>query len=235
MKLTPLQLTSEQKKYALRTLLEGQDGAVACVAAHPLGMHIATGGDDGTRIWHLASSTLLSFLIGAGEHGTTTAIAWIIRPDDTDNSLAFVEKMTGYFTEVFCNRGQDGQDVSGLAHDPNSVIHQFIVNASMMPHIVKSVAVPQHWPQAVAFRHTGVRGLEIWNFGRDDGIIHVLSNNGKILQLRTTGSVIGHAMINTKDNVTQGDISDTIHIGFKDCVQSVTTVEVAGVPLVVIG
>lgn len=45
MKLMTHRTTSEQKKYTLRTLLEGQSGAVACVAAHPLGTHVACGGE----------------------------------------------------------------------------------------------------------------------------------------------------------------------------------------------
>lgn len=50
--------------------------------------HKSTAG-DGTRIWHLPSSTLLCSPTGSGERGLTTAIAWIIRPDDTDDGLAF--------------------------------------------------------------------------------------------------------------------------------------------------
>lgn len=99
-------------------------------------------------------------------------------------SLVFGRHYLAQFVEVFCDRltgGRDGQEVSGMVYDPSSgqlavvhrseAIHRFVVDASMVPHIVKSVAVPQHWPQAVAFGQTGVRGPEIWSFGRDDGVM----------------------------------------------------------------
>lgn len=46
-------------------------------------------GEDGTKIWHLPSSSLLSSPSGAGERGLTTALVWITKPDDTDDGLAF--------------------------------------------------------------------------------------------------------------------------------------------------
>lgn len=104
MKLQNLRTISKQHKYALRSLLQGHRGAAACLAAHPLGTHVACGGisltvgrrcysrflgEDGTKIWHLPSSSLLVSPSGAGERGLTTAIVWITKPDDTDDGLAF--------------------------------------------------------------------------------------------------------------------------------------------------
>ena len=37
---------SENHSYTLRALLRGQEGAVACLAAHPLGTHVACGGKN---------------------------------------------------------------------------------------------------------------------------------------------------------------------------------------------
>ena len=53
----------------------------------------------------------------------------------------------------------------------SEVVHRFIVDPSMKLIVVKSVAIPKHWPQAVAFGQMGVRGPEIWSFGRDDGVM----------------------------------------------------------------
>lgn len=106
MKLQDLRTKSTHKKYALRTLLQGQSGAVSAIAAHPLGTHVACGGElsyalwvcqvnyfnkgeEGTHIWHLPTSRLIDSPTGAGARGVTTAIVWIIRPDDTDDALAF--------------------------------------------------------------------------------------------------------------------------------------------------
>lgn len=46
-------------------------------------------GEDGTRLWDLETSKLLSSPIASSFRGTTTAIAWIVRTDDTEEALAF--------------------------------------------------------------------------------------------------------------------------------------------------
>lgn len=77
----------------------------------------------------------------------------------------------------------------------------------MKPVVVKSVQIPQHWPQAVCFGQTGVGGPEIWSFGREDGMMwvkipnanstetynesrHVLNESGKVLKSKLTGTVM---------------------------------------------
>lgn len=78
---------------------------MTCIAAHPLGSHVACGGksysffmvyvlraapgEDGTKIWNLKDSSLLCSPVGASQRGITTAIVWMIRPDDTLEGLAF--------------------------------------------------------------------------------------------------------------------------------------------------
>jgi hypothetical protein len=53
-------------------------------------------------------------------------------------------------------------------------IHRFIIDGAMFPTLLKSVAISKHWPQAVAFGQTGIRGPELWTFGREDGVMLVL-------------------------------------------------------------
>ena len=85
---------------------------------------------------------------------------------------------------MYCNRlvgGPDGDEISGIAYDTSSgqlsvvqhseSVHRFVIDPSMKPIVVKSVRIPEHWPQAVAFGQTGVRGPELWSFGREDGIM----------------------------------------------------------------
>ncbi|KAE9387377.1 hypothetical protein BT96DRAFT_799932, partial [Gymnopus androsaceus JB14] len=160
----------------------------------------------------------------AADRGVTTAIVWLTRPDDTDDGLAFGTEH-GYFCiwrrsrreeefiEIFCDRltgGQDGQEIAAMAYDASSV-HRFIIDELMLPMVLKSVAIAKHWPQAVAFGQTGVRGPELWSFGREDGVIYVLNDEGKILKAKTTGSVIGHAAVNTKeDAIILDDISQGV-------------------------
>ncbi|KAF5381857.1 hypothetical protein D9757_008344 [Collybiopsis confluens] len=310
---------STRGTYALRRLLMGHWGAVTCIALHPLGTYTACGGDLGTRVWHLPTGTHLSAPTNAADRGATTAIVWLTRRDDDEDALAFGTEH-GYLciwkrsreenrlTEIYCNRltgGKDGgQEVSAIAYDISSsqlavvhrveAVHRFVVDGGMIPRVISSVAIRNHWPQAVAFGQVGVRGPELWTFGRDDGVIHILDDQGKILETKTTGTIIGHAVLNTKDEVvilddvvqgvalyklsgTQrirtfevphsdrrprnvafldgtstivigsdhgsvyifdrrtGQVSDVIDIGAKERVQSIATVEMQGVPLIVIG
>ncbi|KIK53237.1 hypothetical protein GYMLUDRAFT_179235 [Collybiopsis luxurians FD-317 M1] len=160
------------------------------------------------KIWYLPTSKLLHSPTAAGECGMTMAIVWIIRPDNTDNGLT-IGMEDGYLCiwkrsckddKVFCDRltgRQDGQEVSGIAYDASS--------GQLAPVAVKSVTMPKHWPQAVAFGQMGFRGPEIWSFRRDNNVIHVLNDNGKILKSRTTGSLrqmctSRHAIINVKED-----------------------------------
>ena len=93
-------------RYTLRGFLEGQRGAVACIAAHPLGTYVACGGglfshlkicqsnkfstgEEGTKIWHLPTANLIKSPAGATDRGITTAIVWLTRPDDTEDGLAY--------------------------------------------------------------------------------------------------------------------------------------------------
>ncbi|KAF5349381.1 hypothetical protein D9758_015523 [Tetrapyrgos nigripes] len=215
---------SKNRKYKLRVLLAGHQGAVACVTAHPLGSHVASGGREGTLVWKLQDKKLLGSPTGAGDRGVTTALAWMIRPDDTDDGLAFGTD-DGYlciwrrsrkeqeFTEVYCNHlegGENGQEITAIAFDASSsqlavvhraeIVHRFVVDPLMRLTTVKSTRIKNHWPQAVGFRQTAACGPEIWSFGREDGEIHILDEGGKITVTKTTGVVIGGAAISVKDN-----------------------------------
>ncbi|KAJ3748378.1 hypothetical protein DFH05DRAFT_1390016, partial [Lentinula detonsa] len=168
-----------------------------------------------------------------GNRGATTAIAWIICPDNAEEGLVFGtddgylsvwrQERADSFIEISCERlvgGPDGDEISKIAYDASSgqlgviqrseSVHRFIIDPSMRPIVVRSVKIPRHWPQAVTFGQTGVRGPELWSFGREDSVIHVLHDKGKVLKSRMTGSVIGHAAINVKedtliiDDVSQG-------------------------------
>ncbi|KAF5351481.1 hypothetical protein D9757_012881 [Collybiopsis confluens] len=308
-------LSSEHHRYALRGLLKGQHGAVSCVATHPLGTFVASGGEAGTKVWHLPSAKAIPGPTGASDRGITTAIVWLMRPDDEEGSCLryrarvslHLEKEQGRMWEIFCDRlvgGADGAEVSGMAYDTSSgqlavvhraeAVHRFLIDIGMIPRVIKSVTIAKHWPQAVAFGQVGVKGPELWSFGREDGVIHILNDEGRILRSKTTGMVIGHAVLNTKDDavilddVSQGvalmklagtervktfevphqerrsrnvafqdgtstiivgsdhgnvyafdrrtgEVIDTIYIGLKDWVQSISTVDLDGVPLIIVG
>ncbi|KAE9385590.1 hypothetical protein BT96DRAFT_949731 [Gymnopus androsaceus JB14] len=165
-------------------------------------------GEDGTRLWDLQTSKLLSSPIGSSHRGTTTAIAWIVRPDNTEEALAF-----GTNDGFLCiwKRAKEENVRFMIQHDIGAINSQTILKiefikiycnrlvggpdglevSGIAPVVVKLIQIPQHWPQAVCFGQTGVGGPEIWSFGREDGMI-------------------GHATINVKedaliiDNVAQG-------------------------------
>ncbi|KAF5342868.1 hypothetical protein D9758_016103 [Tetrapyrgos nigripes] len=233
--MTPFTFTTNSKtpkskngKYKLRALLAGHQGAVACVTAHPLGSHVASRGREGTLVWKLQDKKLLGSPTGAGDRGVTTALAWMIRPDDTDDGLAF--GTDGGYLCIWC-RSQKEQEIHSRPIDEAD--HS------------------NHWPQAVGFRQTAAHGPEIWSFGREDGEIHILDEGGKITVTKTTGVVInvgfhdgGKALISGSDHGDvyifdrrTGEVNDIIQVGCKDWVQSITeqTTEMEGVPIIIIG
>ncbi|KAJ3792473.1 hypothetical protein GGU11DRAFT_693401, partial [Lentinula aff. detonsa] len=171
----------------------------------------------------------------ASDRGITTAIVWLTRPNDEEEGLAYGTEH-GYiciwkknnngdgFTEIYCDRlvgGVNGSEISAMAYDTNSgqlavvhraeAIHHFVIDVGMIPRLIKSVAIAKHWPQAVAFGQVGVRGPELWSFGREDGVIYILSDEGKILKSKTTGMIIGHAVLNTRDDaIILDDVSEGV-------------------------
>ncbi|KAF5336660.1 hypothetical protein D9758_016746 [Tetrapyrgos nigripes] len=195
---------SKNRKYKLRAFLAGHQGAVACMAAHPLGSHVASGGQEGTLVWKLQDKKLLGSPTGAGDQGVTTALAWMIRPDDTDDGLAFGTERWIFMHLASQPKGtgggENGQEITAIAFDVNSsqlavvhraeIVHRFIVDPLMRLTTIKSTRIKNHWPQAVSFGQTAACGPEIWSFGREDGEIHILDEGGKITMTRTTSVVI---------------------------------------------
>ncbi|KAJ3983692.1 hypothetical protein F5890DRAFT_1475174, partial [Lentinula detonsa] len=228
----PKTYSSTRGKYALQGLLVGQKGAVTCIAVHPLGIFAACGG---TRIWHLPTGKSLLTPTNTADRGITTAIVWLTKPDDDDDGLAYGtehgflwiwkrNKNEHTFNEIYCNRltgGKDGQEISAMAYDNSSgqlavvhraeAVHRFVIDGGMSPRTISSITIRDHWPQAVAFGQVGVRGPELWTFGREDGVIYILNDEGKILKAKTTGAVIGHAVLSTKDDaIILDDVSQGI-------------------------
>ncbi|KAE9384686.1 hypothetical protein BT96DRAFT_841859, partial [Gymnopus androsaceus JB14] len=172
----------------------------------------------------------------ASDRGVTTAIVWLTRADDEEEGLAYGTEH-GYlavwrknkegdgFTETFCDRltrGKDGDEISGIAYDTNS-------GQLAVVHLIKSVTIAKHWPQAVVFGQVGVRGPELWSFGHEDGVIYVLSDEGKILKSKTTGMVIGHAVLNTKDDaIILDDVAQGVALMKLAGTERVKTFEVPG-------
>ncbi|KAE9391967.1 hypothetical protein BT96DRAFT_791315, partial [Gymnopus androsaceus JB14] len=161
----------------------------------------------------------------SGNRGFTTAVLWMTRADDTEEGIAYGTD-EGYlciwkrvkaeleFHEVFCRRleAEPGwEEISTLAYDTNThqlavsqrsqLVHRFLIDGSMRPHKMRSVKIESHYPQAVGFGHSGVKGVEVWSFGRDDGDIHVLDEEGTTLATHRTGLIAGSAAINIKDDI----------------------------------
>ncbi|KAJ3736779.1 hypothetical protein DFJ43DRAFT_989171, partial [Lentinula guzmanii] len=189
----------------------------------------------------------------SGERGMTTAIVWLTKPDDVEDGLAYGtedrylaiwkrNRNEDKFTEIYCDRltgGKDGQEISAMAYDASSKqlavvhraesVHRFMIDGSMYPRPVKSVSIPKHWPQSVAFGQIGVHGPDLWTFGREDGAIYILNDEGKVLKTKTTGSVIGHAVLNVKeDAILLDDVSQGIALYKLSSAERVKTFGVPG-------
>ncbi|KAF5370955.1 hypothetical protein D9757_009869 [Collybiopsis confluens] len=102
-------VSSEHHRYTLRGILKGQHGAVACIAAHPLGTFVASGGEAGTKIWHLPTEKMIPGPTGASDRGTTTAMVWLTRPDNEEEGLAYG---TEHGFLCIWKRKKDGEEAS---------------------------------------------------------------------------------------------------------------------------
>ncbi|KAE9382922.1 hypothetical protein BT96DRAFT_951784 [Gymnopus androsaceus JB14] len=178
-------------------------------------------GQNGTTIWAMPLGVPVESPTGLGDRGFTTAVVWMTRPDDTEEGIAYGTDEDSQFHEVFCRRLQADpgwEEISALAYDTNchqlavsqrsQMVHRFLIDVSMRPHKIKSVKIEDHYPQAITFGHTGVKGIEIWSFGHDNGDIHVLNEEGLTLATHRTGMVAqmlngssGDAAINLKDDI----------------------------------
>ncbi|KAJ3990865.1 hypothetical protein F5050DRAFT_1716549 [Lentinula boryana] len=145
-------MNSELQTCSITEVSDCLDLTVACVSAHPLGTFVASGGEAGTKVWHLPSTKAIPGPVGALDRGITTAIVWLTRPNDEEEGLAYGTEHGG---------GVNGSEISAMAYDTNSgqlavvhraeAIHRFVVDVGMIPRVIKSVAIAKHWPQAVAF------------------------------------------------------------------------------------
>ncbi|THU95213.1 hypothetical protein K435DRAFT_666878, partial [Dendrothele bispora CBS 962.96] len=160
--------------------------------------------------------------------GFMTFIVWITLADNADDRLAYgtdegylciwkQNKNKSKFSEVFCRwlLGEiEAQEISSIAYNSSShqlivrhhsqVVHRFLIDGSMLPREIKSVSLQDHHPQALAFGHSGVNGVELWSFSYNDGQIHVVNEWGNVLKKNRTGILMtcrGDAVINVKDNI----------------------------------
>ncbi|KAK7024249.1 hypothetical protein VNI00_016466 [Paramarasmius palmivorus] len=217
--------TSDRKLYTRDHLLLGHKGPAACLALHPDGTFVACGGHEGTSIWHVpASPRAIETPAPAGNRGMTTAAIWMTKRDNMDDGLAFGtedgylvvwrrERTTGKFEEIFCRLLQGGTypEVTSIAFDLNSsqlavshrggVVHRFLVDGAMQPRPMKSASLPFCCPQTITFGHASTNGPEIWVFNRDSGEIAIVDNEANILKMRTTGCIIGSAVMNVQDDL----------------------------------
>ncbi|KAF9256148.1 hypothetical protein L218DRAFT_1007739 [Marasmius fiardii PR-910] len=199
-------ILSENGRFELDDLVAGHQGPVVAIVAHPLGTYVASGGK-------------------AGDRGATLALVWVTGCNDTEEGLAFrtaqgylclwrCPKGQNQFIEADCrhlNGGTNGQEIASLSYDTKSsqlavthwaeIIHVFTLNIFMRPTKVFSMRVTDHYLQMVIFGQPAAFGPELLLFGRDDGEVLILDNEGKVIKNKTTSVVIGHAAVNLWNDV----------------------------------
>ncbi|KAL0570621.1 hypothetical protein V5O48_011338 [Marasmius crinis-equi] len=156
----------------------------------------------------------------AGDRGSTTAITFIVRPDDDTDVIAtgsdlgalVLMKVDGDMLNEFHStrlNGKDRPEIVSIAFDANTsqllvahrggVMHLFLLDGWVLC-TKKSFEIPYHSPHSVAFGQTTINGVDIWSYGREDGQIILLSEQGQEKETRSTESVLGHAVVSLKDD-----------------------------------
>lgn len=216
---------SEKSVYEVRYKFPSFAGGAACMAADSAGMWLAVGGCNGTRIWTLDRGIEMTVPLGSGSRGTTTALAWITRPDDPANYLVQgtedgwlvvwfnSEETGGEFVEKFATLLQariHGHEITSLFYDYATshlvvahraeVIKLFFLDASMELSLIREESFRNHSPATICGL-TRRAGEEFWSFGRDDGDIKILDYSLVQRQVQKVSNVIGSAAINSPQGV----------------------------------
>ncbi|KAJ7818027.1 WD40-repeat-containing domain protein [Mycena leptocephala] len=169
-----------QNYYRRRGQLQGHFGAIYSLVATDDGKLLASGGNDGTRIWNLAGMVEIS----------TRPATWINRDDEPGDILVY-GTINGYlvtwqqsagqegFHEVFCRQLTQPSEVTALAFDTpsgrlavctyNSVVQVYAMRSSSPPQKLFAVNIDNFVPKSIHFGAIRGNEREILVFGGRDG------------------------------------------------------------------
>ncbi|KAJ6565163.1 WD40-repeat-containing domain protein [Mycena vulgaris] len=185
--------------YRRQGRLQGHIGVLYCMVATDDGKFLASGGNDGTRIWDVKCMTQIpNRPANGGLRGATAAIAWTNR-DDEPGEILFYGTVNGYliswrqvsgddgFHEVFCRRLAQSGEVTALAFDAlsnrlavcnyNSVVQVWLLASSAVPHKLFTVNITNFIPKSVHFGAMRENERELLVFGLHDGRIRTLTGS----------------------------------------------------------
>ncbi|KAJ7719524.1 WD40-repeat-containing domain protein, partial [Mycena maculata] len=171
--------------------LLGHSGAVYSIVATDDGKFLASGGNDGTRIWDLQRMTQIpNRPASSGIRGATTTIAWT-NLDDDPGEMLFYGTITGFliswrqvpgregFREIFCKRLAQPSEVTALAFDTtsnhlavcnyNSSVQIYTLASSAKPCKTFAVNIANFIPKTVHFGAMRGNERELLVFGLHDG------------------------------------------------------------------
>ncbi|KAJ6547257.1 WD40-repeat-containing domain protein [Mycena capillaripes] len=211
------------RNYRRRGRLQGHLGAIYSLVATDDGKLLASGGNDGTRIWNLPRmAEVPDRPANGGLRGATTAITWTNR-DDEPGDILFYGTINGYlvswrqsagregFHEVFCRRLSQPSEVTALAFDApsnrlavcnyNSIVQVYAMSSPSKPQKLFAVNIENFVPKSIHFGAMRGNDREILVFGGRDGKIRTLTGSLEIDNYSEPweiGVCIGDAAVDTR-------------------------------------
>ncbi|KAJ7777997.1 WD40-repeat-containing domain protein [Mycena maculata] len=211
------------RNYRPEGKLLGHSGVVYSIVATDDGKFLASGGNDGTRIWDLQRMTQIpNRPASSGIRGATTAIAWT-NLDDDPGEMLFYGTITGFliswrqvpgregFREIFYKRLAQPSEVTALAFNTtsnrlavcnyNSSVQIYTLASSAKPCKTFAVNIANFIPKTVHFGAMRGNERELLVFGLHDGKIRTLTGLSEIdssSEPWEIGVHIGDAAVDTR-------------------------------------
>ncbi|KAJ7731457.1 WD40-repeat-containing domain protein [Mycena maculata] len=201
-------ITAMFRNYRPEGKLLGHSGAVYSIVATDDGKCLASGGNDGTRIWDLQRMPQIpNRPASSGIRGATTAIAWT-NLDDEPGEMLFYGTITGFLISW---RQVPPSEVTALAFDTtsnrlavcnyNSSVQIYTLASSAKPCKTFAVNIANFIPNTVHFGAMHGNERELLVFGLHDGKIRTLTGSSEIdssSEPWEIGVHIGDAAVDTR-------------------------------------
>ncbi|KAH8799600.1 WD40-repeat-containing domain protein [Flagelloscypha sp. PMI_526] len=207
---------STRRFYKSLSPLQGHFGPILDLSVHVTAKIVASAGQDGTRLFSLASFSEMARPMMNSTRGASTAVCWAQDQDDAGLILLYgtelghlvlwgsATKTKIYFEEVACYRLPKPSEVTDLNFDKFTrrvavgnrdgivQVHLLQSGGQLLP--IFSVEIDQFLPKSVMFMPQGENDILVT--GEYCGNVHRLEGTtGKWLGNYSTGTMIGNAII----------------------------------------
>ncbi|KAJ7163652.1 WD40-repeat-containing domain protein [Mycena filopes] len=203
-------------------------GSVLALAATENGTILASGGSQGTRLWHIADMSMIQRPSGVSNRGATVVVIWARQAEEAHDVL-YGGTQNGYFfcwrqqdeifEETFAIQIPDPGEITAMAFDStnnrlclcsrNDMVQSWAISKDLLTGKwtatnIFSRRFPRLAPQAIAFAafdNSQDRDIMVLGFHNSGPIYTIRGRTGETASSWSVGAKIGDAAFNWKDGV----------------------------------